>query len=103
MIMRLIWFMDNTTAHIRGWREWLAADNAVAPDRRQAFSGVIEKYLVAAEKRGWVVGVESAKDYIELVEEAQGEGKRWEEGREGLRWLVKYGRRGRGKVRTGGC
>jgi hypothetical protein len=47
--------------------------------QRQVFSGVIEKYLVAAEKLG---GVEPAKE-IELVEEAQGEEKRWEEGREG--------------------
>ena len=79
---------------IRGWREELRRDNAVEEAARQGFSVVIEKYLLACEKRGWEPGVESAKGYIELVEEARGGGERWEAGRQALRWLVKYGRDG---------
>jgi site-specific recombinase XerD len=83
--------MDNTELQIQGWREELARDNAVDEGRKQGYSRVIEKYLLASERRGWGIGVESAKGYIELVEEAREEGARWEEGREALRWLVRYG------------
>jgi len=91
--MLLIIRMDNTSLKVRGWRESLALDNAVEPLKRQGYSLVVEEYLMAAEKRGWAVGVGTAKDYIELVEEARGVGERWEEGREALRWLVRFGKR----------
>ena len=56
--------MDNTNYLLRGWRESLAGDNAMSGEQAQAYSLVIEKYLLAGEKRGWVVGVESAKQVI---------------------------------------
>ena len=90
----LIWHMDKAAIQIRDWRRSVESDNAVELGKRQVFSRVIERYLLAAEKRGWAVGVESAKGYIELVEEARGEEARWEEGREALRWLVRYGQGG---------
>ena len=39
-------------------------------------------------------GVESAKRYIGLVEEKRLGGVRWEEGREGLRWLMGFMKKG---------
>jgi hypothetical protein len=50
--------MDNTKHLLRSWREGLAVDSTGNPDKEQVFSRVIEKYLQAVEKRGWVVGVE---------------------------------------------
>ena len=52
--------MDHTNYLLRGWRESLAGDNAMSGEEAQAYSLVIEKCLLAGEKRGWVVGVESA-------------------------------------------
>jgi hypothetical protein len=52
------------------------------------------------------VGVESAKEYLEMGEAMRSEGGRWEEGREALRWLVRQGRRqpgaGGGQAAGGG-
>jgi len=56
--------MDNTKSLLRGWRKTLAQDNAVDSGKGQAFSRVIEKYVLASEKRGWETGEETAKDYI---------------------------------------
>ena len=92
--------MDNTKFLLRGWREVLASDNAVDSGKGQAFSRIIEKYLLASEKRAWEIGEGTAKDYIELAEGMLPEGGRWEEGREALRWLVRFLReasRGGGK------
>ena len=55
--------MDNTNYLLRGWRESLAGDNAMSGEQAQAYSLVIEKYLLAGEKRGWVVG--GSKDDIQ--------------------------------------
>ena len=60
--------MDNTKLLLRGWRDALAQDNAVDSGKGQAFSRVIEKYLLASEKRGWEIGEEMGKDYLELAE-----------------------------------
>ena len=87
--------MDNTGSIItllRGWSNALAKDITGDAGKRQGFSVIIEKYLMAAEKRGWVVGVESAKDYIDLMEGMLSDGKRWEAGREALRWMINYTR-----------
>jgi len=93
--------MDNTKFLLRGWRDALTQDNAVDSGKGQAFSRVIGKFLLASEKRGWEIGEETAKDYIELAEGMLPEGGRWEEGREALRWLVRFlreaTRRGGGK------
>jgi hypothetical protein len=56
MIMRWMDDMDNKRFLLRGWREALALDNAVDSGKAQGFSRVIEKYLLACEKRGWEVG-----------------------------------------------
>ena len=82
--------MDNTKFLLRGWRDALAQDNAVDSGKGQVFSRVIGKYVLASEKRGWETGEETAKDYIELAEGMLPEGGRWEEGREALRWLVRF-------------
>jgi hypothetical protein len=47
---------DNTFLKIRGWSANLAADAKPTSNQRLAFSGVIEKFMVSAEKRGWDVG-----------------------------------------------
>ena len=58
VIMRLIWVMDNATVLMRGWRGCSANDNAVEEGNRQEYSRVIEKCLVAAEKRvGCGIGI----------------------------------------------
>ena len=93
--------MDNTNYLLRGWREALAGDNALRAEEAQEYSGVIEKYLQVGEKRGWVAGVDSAKEYIELVEEVRTEAGRWEAGRAALRWLVRYLRQGTEPVAGG--
>ena len=68
----------------------LREETNLTPGEKLAFSKVIGKFLLAAERRAWVVGVESAKEYLELAEGLrEGEG-RWEEGRGALRWLVRY-------------
>ena len=64
---------------LRGWRDALLADSAVPAEKRQDFSRLIEKYLLAAEKNGWAVGVESMKGYIELAESALAVDAQWEE------------------------
>ena len=97
VILRQIFFMDsadNTTYLLRGWRESLAVDPRLNFAQRQGFSRTIEKYVLAGEQRGWVLGVESAKRYIGLVEEKRLGGVRWEEGREGLRWLMGFMKKG---------
>ena len=48
--------INNTSLKIENWREPLRADNSVKPGQVQSFSRVIEKYLLAAEKRGWAGG-----------------------------------------------
>jgi integron integrase len=95
VLLRRILVMDNKSveAHgnvgLRGWREALIKDTAVSGGQRQDSFRIIEKYLLAAERQGWVVGTESMKTYIELAESALAVGTRWEVGREALRWLVK--------------
>jgi integron integrase len=78
---------------LRGWPAALSADERLTSSQRTAYSGIVQKFLNSAEKRGWVVGVDSAKDYIDLVEGAMGAGDRWEVGREALRWFVVFLRR----------
>ncbi len=84
--------MDNKVGIVRGWQQALAGDNAVNAEQREAFSRVIERYLLATERQGWAVSVDSAKGYIEMAEAALEPGQRWELGREALRWLVKFER-----------
>ncbi len=81
---------DNTAYLLRGWREALAADNAVNSADKQGFSAVVEKYILVCEKRGWVVGVVRVKEYVEWVEEVRPEVGRWEDGRRALRWLMNF-------------
>lgn len=64
---------------LRGWRDALMVDSAVPAEKRQDYFRIIEKYLVAAERNGWAVGVESMKGYIELAEAALEGGAGWEE------------------------
>lgn len=90
VILRSIVPMNMAAGILRGWRDALQADSGVAPEKRQGFSRVIEKYLLAAEIHGWAVGVESMKGYIELAESALAAGALWEEGREALRWLARH-------------
>jgi integron integrase len=82
--------MDNTAISLRGWRETIASDIAVPAEKREAFSRVIEKYLLAMEQHGWAVSVLTMKHYIEMAESALAEGEQWTLGREALRWLVLY-------------
>jgi integron integrase len=89
LIMRLILLMDNTHMSVRGWREALAHDNAVTSEAKQGFCRVIEHYLITVERLGQAVGVDTAKEYIELGEAMRHAGERWEQGREALRWLMK--------------
>ena len=62
MLLRRIWSMDNKTVEayrnvgLRGWREALQLDAAVAVEKRQDYFRTIEKYLIAAERQGWQVG-----------------------------------------------
>ena len=65
--------MDNATVIIRGWRECPAGDNAMEEGNRQGYSRVIEKYLMAAEKRGWESRVEAATG-VELKSYLKDEG-----------------------------
>ena len=82
--------MDNMLLNLRGWDVALREETNLTPGEKLAFSKVIGKFLLAAERQAWVVGVESAKEYLELAEGLrEGEG-RWEEGRGALRWLVRY-------------
>jgi hypothetical protein len=92
VILRSIVLMDNKVRIVRGWRAALASDIAVTAEQREAFSRVIEKYLLATEQYGWAVSVDSAKGYIEMAEAALESGQRWDQGREALRWLVKFER-----------
>ena len=93
VILRLIFPMDNTDMLVRGWRGALASDIAVESEAKQTFCRIIEHYLSTVERLGRVVGVESAKEYIELGEAMREGGGRWDQGREALRWLVKMARR----------
>jgi hypothetical protein len=67
VILRSIVRMNMAVGILRGWRDCLLADSAVSAEKRQDFSCVIEKYLIAAERNGWAVGVESMKVYIKRV------------------------------------
>ena len=82
--------MDNAFLNIRGWDLALQGETTLGLEKKKEFSRVIGKYLMAAERRGWVVGVETARDYVELAEGMREADGRWEEGREALRWLVRY-------------
>ena len=82
--------MNMAVGILRGWRDCLLADSAVSAEKRQDFSCVIEKYLIAAERNGWAVGVESMMGYLELAESALAVDAQWEEGREALRWLARH-------------
>ncbi len=86
--------MDNTTFLLRGWRESLEIEATLNSAERQEYSRVVENYLLAREQRGWKLGVESAKNYIDLVEEKKLAGVRWEVGRRALRWLMDFMKKG---------
>jgi hypothetical protein len=64
-----------------------ARESPLEPMQKARFSRVIGKFLTTVERRGWVVDVDEARDYIEVAEGMQGSGERWEEGRAALRWL----------------
>ena len=82
VILRSIGRMNMAVGILRGWRDCLLADSAVSAEKRQDFSRLIEKYLMAAERNGWAVGVESMKGYIALGESALAVDGQWEEGRD---------------------
>ncbi len=88
--MREIGPMDNARLNLRGWNVALAGDHGLEPMQKTGFARVIDKFLATVERRGWVVDVDVARDYIEVAEGMLGSGERWEEGRAALRWLVRY-------------
>jgi hypothetical protein len=88
--MREIGPMDNARLNLRGWNVALAGDHGLEPMQKTGFARVIGKFLATVERRGWVVDVDVARDYIEVAEGMLGSGERWEEGRAALRWLVRY-------------
>lgn len=90
VILRSIVTMNMADGTLRGWRDALLADSGIPAEKRQDFSRIIEKYLLAAEKNGWAVGVASMKSYIELAEAALEGGAGWEPGRVALRWLARH-------------
>ena len=77
--------MINASLNLRGWNEALQEESALSPEERLKFSKLIGKFLLANERRGREVRVESAWEYVELAEGLrEGEG-RWEAGRRALR------------------
>jgi hypothetical protein len=82
--------MEDAFLNFRGWDVSLRQEATLRVEEKTAFLQVIGKYLTVAERRGWEVGAASAKEYVELVEGLRESGGRWEEGREALRWLVRY-------------
>lgn len=45
----------------------LAGDITLVAEKKTGFSLLIGHFLKAAERRGWVVGAESAREYVELM------------------------------------
>ena len=63
VILRSIVRMNMAVGILRGWRDCLLADSAVPAEKRQEFSRIIEKYLLAAERNGWAVDVEWMRSF----------------------------------------
>lgn len=82
--------MGNARLNLRGWNVAPPGNHRLRPMQKAGFSRVIGNFLATVERRGWVVDVDVTRDYIEVAEGMLGSGKRWEEGRAALRWLVRY-------------
>jgi len=67
MILRRVRSIDKPFINIRGWDLALQEIITLAAEKMTGFSLLIENFLMAAELRGWVVKVESAREYVELV------------------------------------
>ncbi len=86
--------MDKPFPNIRDWDLALQKDIILAAEKKTGFSLLIGKFLKAAERRRWVVGVESAREYVELAEVLREAGGRWQEvGRHCAGWCVMCGSR----------
>jgi hypothetical protein len=59
--------MNNAFLNFRGWDVSLREETTLGAEEKTVFLQVIGKYLAVAERRGWEVGVASAKEYVELA------------------------------------